>query len=258
MSDYVFSDNEKNAEIKRLQGLIKACDPFTINKLQSLNISENALCLEIGAGLGSIAKWLSQIVYKGKVIANDINTEHIDQLNIANLEVLKGDIRHLDLEDSSFDLIHARYVFIHIQDSHDLIVKLFKSLKPGGYLFIEEPDFSYESTISSPHHEIMDKVNRAITLMYDKMGLNIDIGQKLAPLVSSLDFKSIQSYADLHYQNGGSDMAIMMKNSCEYLREKYLETALVNESDIKNYLKICDHPNIWTHYFTTFSVIAEK
>lgn len=258
MSEYVFKNHEKENEKQRLEYLTRACDPLTIQKLTSLNIENNWHCLEVGAGLGTIAQWLSKTVYRGQVHANDVNTEHISSLNISNMKLLKGDITRIPLEENQFDLIHARYVLIHIKDSHELIQKLYQSLKPGGYIILEEPDFSYESNIISSGNEVMDKVNRAITIMYQNMGLNIDIAQNLAPLVSNSNFKNIESFADIHYQNGTSDMAVMMKSSCEFLKEKYLETGLVGENDIHHYLQVCDNPDIWTHYYTTFSVIAQK
>ncbi|MGH3831357.1 MAG: methyltransferase [Pseudonocardiaceae bacterium] len=53
-------------------------DPDTIRILESLPINESSRCLEIGAGMGSIAYWLAARCSRGHVVAVDIDTRNLD------------------------------------------------------------------------------------------------------------------------------------------------------------------------------------
>ncbi|VDC07353.1 unnamed protein product [Peniophora sp. CBMAI 1063] len=51
------------------------------------------------------------------------------------------DITHpLSVEPESFDLIHARLLFVHVRDPAAVIGRVASLLKPGGWVVIEEPD----------------------------------------------------------------------------------------------------------------------
>jgi hypothetical protein len=55
--DYTF-DNSGAQAATRFAALAAIFDPGTIRHLQDIGISEGWRCLEVGAGGGSIAKWL--------------------------------------------------------------------------------------------------------------------------------------------------------------------------------------------------------
>jgi ubiquinone/menaquinone biosynthesis C-methylase UbiE len=48
--------------------------------------------------------------------------------------VVRADIRTAQLQEQSFDLIHTRYVLIHLSDYEVALATMLNSLKPGGWL----------------------------------------------------------------------------------------------------------------------------
>lgn len=59
----------------RLQLLQQSLDSLTIQRLAQLGVQPGWHCLEVGAGVGSIAHWLAQQVGpQGSVVATDIDT----------------------------------------------------------------------------------------------------------------------------------------------------------------------------------------
>lgn len=58
MNAYIFDDNTKEREYRRLQLIEAANDPTTIALLQRTGIQPGWACLELGPGAGSILQWL--------------------------------------------------------------------------------------------------------------------------------------------------------------------------------------------------------
>jgi hypothetical protein len=57
---------------------------------------------------------------------------------------------------------------------------------------------------------------------------------------------------------GGSGMAAVMKMSTEQLREKYLATGVVDQSDLEWYCRFAGDPNTWAIYYATIAVSGRK
>lgn len=71
---YVAAEVNADTESGRLR-LLEVCrDPGTIGRLDRLGVSCGWRCLEVGAGHGSIARWLAERVGPtGSVLAADID-----------------------------------------------------------------------------------------------------------------------------------------------------------------------------------------
>jgi ubiquinone/menaquinone biosynthesis C-methylase UbiE len=76
------------------------------------------------------------------LLAIDINARFLTTTSEANTEVIEADIRTASVAPESFDLAHAQFVFIHIVDWAAALAATIRCLKPGGWLVLEEPDFS--------------------------------------------------------------------------------------------------------------------
>lgn len=126
-----------------MQAIEQVFDPASQRRIQFTGITKPWRCLEVGAGAGSITRWLAETVGEsGKVVAVDLDTRFVANSNQPNVEVLEADIRKLPLEDNAFDLVHARCVLIHVADFQVALTRMLQVLKPGGWIVLEEPDFS--------------------------------------------------------------------------------------------------------------------
>jgi SAM-dependent methyltransferase len=98
--------------------------------------------LEVGAGRGSIASWLSaRVGPRGHVTALDLDTSLLTWLDEPNVEVINGDVLEIDFPAGSFDLIHARLVLMHIPERRRALERMISWLAPGGWLVDEELDW---------------------------------------------------------------------------------------------------------------------
>ncbi|HJQ00746.1 MAG TPA: methyltransferase domain-containing protein [Jatrophihabitans sp.] len=126
-------------EFNRLQLLEAWGDPDTQGVLTDTGLSSGWRCLEIGAGAGSIARWLAGRCPDGTVVAVDADTRYLNEQQSDNLEWRAGDIRTMDFAASSFDLIHSRCTFCHLVERAALVDAAVGWLAPGGWLVIGDP-----------------------------------------------------------------------------------------------------------------------
>src|SRR4051794_17870088 len=109
-SNYVF-DNAWERGRARLATVEELLDPGSERHLARAGVGRGARCLEVGAGGGSIARWMCERTGPdGSVVATDLDTRYLDTLQVPNLEVRRHDIVTDPLEDGTFDLVHARLV----------------------------------------------------------------------------------------------------------------------------------------------------
>ena len=126
-------DNAWQDARQRLALLERWLDPGTIHQLHTLGVRAGWRCLVVGGGGGSITEWLCRKVGpSGHVVATDINTRFLEVLDYPNLEVRRHDILADDLEPAAFDLVHVRFVLMHLADPSQAVRRMAAALKPGG------------------------------------------------------------------------------------------------------------------------------
>jgi ubiquinone/menaquinone biosynthesis C-methylase UbiE len=134
-------DNAGKEAPERFTALSAMFDSGTIRHFESRNVGPGWRCLEVGGGGGSIASWLNhRVAATGRVVVTDIDTRFLESLKLPNLEVWRHNIVSDPLPETAFDLVHARLVLVHIQDTEKVLEKLIAALKPGGWLVSEEFD----------------------------------------------------------------------------------------------------------------------
>ena len=260
-SDYVFQGAEDLKELERLRLIEQVVDPASRRRLSDTGLSAGWRCLEVGPGAGSIMKWLGKMVGPtGQVVAVDISTKFLADQNGSNVEVRQDDIRTISLPLRQFDLVHARYVLIHMPDYEAALDRMLACLKPGGWIVIEEPDFSASRGVSGPEEELasVHKVNQAIERMYRGLGMDDRLGLKLPSLLQRRGLRPLTVENDAPLSAGGSGMAMIMRWSAVQLREKYLATGVVTESDLDRYGRFADSPETWAIYYATVAVSGQK
>ncbi|MFF7953271.1 class I SAM-dependent methyltransferase [Streptomyces griseorubiginosus] len=130
-------------EWERLRLLQEWGDPDTRTALGAVGLGRDWHCLEIGAGAGSVARWIADRCPDGSVVAVDIDTRYLgaegrDERR-PHLQWRAGDIRALDFAPGSLDLVHSRLTFCHLPEREELVARAVRWLKPGGWLVLGDP-----------------------------------------------------------------------------------------------------------------------
>jgi 2-polyprenyl-3-methyl-5-hydroxy-6-metoxy-1,4-benzoquinol methylase len=258
MDQYIFERNWDDREWERLRLIEQALDDQSIASLQATGIRREWDCLELGAGAGSIAQWMSNVVGDvGRVVAIDLKTDFLLHLSTPPCEVVQGDFLSASLE-GRFDLAHCRYVLVHNRQSQSMLEKLGSLLKPGGILVVEEPDFTSARLLNRDTDHSQQRVNNAICRMFDQMQLDPAFGLAVPHRVSHAGLEVREVDARMHFHHGGDTLARMMGHSTNALREKYIATGEADAVDIEKYIENSMNPTFWAMYYSTVTVVARR
>ncbi len=94
--------------------------------------------------------------------------------------------------------------------------------------------------------------------MYATLRMDYQLGLKLPALMQLRGLQRLTVENDAPLCAGGSGIATVMKLSTEQLREKYLATGVVRQSDLERYCRFADDPNSWAIYYATIAVNGRK
>ena len=143
-TSYLFDNAAEKEAGQRMAALSALHDPTTFRALERCGIAAGWRCLEVGGGNGSVARWMAERAGpSGHVLVTDIDPRFMTNgpdATPANMEVLRHDVVADGLPIDTFDLVHARLVLLWLPSRLEVLGRLIKSLKPGGWLVLEEYD----------------------------------------------------------------------------------------------------------------------
>jgi SAM-dependent methyltransferase len=256
---YVFHRAEDQPELARLKMIEAECDPGSRRRLSAIGLGAGWSCLEVGPGAGSLLRWMADAVGpSGLVCGVDVSTRFLPGPHPGHVQILEGDICSVPLQHGCFDLVHARYLLIHVPDVERALSAMLASLKPGGWLVLEEPDFSASRPAAGDPAGMaaVTRVNQAIRVMYERLGMDHALGFTLPARVQRRGLTDLSVEQDVPLCPGGSGMARMMRLSTLQLREKYLATGVVSAADLDAYCRFAEDPHSWAVYYATVAVCA--
>jgi len=130
----------------KLKGLLGG--PLLYNPyFKTFGLKGNESVLDFGCGGGTGSQCLANLLDKGgHLTCIDVSRYWIARARkrldkYSNVECKSGDIRELDIPDSSFDVISTFHVIHDITpaERQDIVKALSQRLKAGGLFFIKEP-----------------------------------------------------------------------------------------------------------------------
>jgi predicted O-methyltransferase YrrM len=260
MSRYLFSNSHAVA-MARLTGLEAIEDPSTIECLGQLGTKPGWHCLEIGAGAGSVARWLAgRVGATGRVVATDIDTALLDS---SSYEVWRHDIVRDQLPEAAFDLVHLRHVMFHIDQSQvpAVLRSLVGALKLGGVLLAEESDLhSWRPTPVTPEplrNAFVEGVQATLEI-YRSRGQDTALGRRLGALIESAGLRPVRIERRIRTVGGCSAEARFHQQSASQLADA-VGAANPAASDVLRRLENCfADRDLQYETRTTVSVTAMK
>ncbi|MFJ7164840.1 class I SAM-dependent methyltransferase [Streptomyces globosus] len=140
-------------------------DPYTRERLAALGAGPGTRCLDVGAGTGTIARWLAEEACADEVVALDRDTGRLDRLAGDRLRVRAADLTRLpdDPGLGTFDLVHARFVLMHLPERREVLARLVGLLNPGGHLVLSDAaDIPDPADTGSPYRRTLDAMWHAL------------------------------------------------------------------------------------------------
>ncbi len=219
-------DNAVEGELQRLRALEEIYDPTTRRHLAALEPRSGWRCLEVGAGRGSIARWLCErVTPHGSVVATDIDTRFLDAEPTPGLEARKHEIIGDALEEGAFDLVHSRLLLEHLPARADVLAKLYRAVKPGGWLVIEDSDWTLLRAPAAERYHVPQsawpievKVVEAFLALFDRAGVDWNYGRQLPQRLLALGLDDVHASLSTELVRGGSSQSVFYRMSTELVR----------------------------------------
>jgi ubiquinone/menaquinone biosynthesis C-methylase UbiE len=225
---YVFSDSSRRDEQYRC--LTAAHDPMTTKRLAATGVSDGWHCLELGAGNGSVARWLAdRVAPTGSVLATDVEPGRIG--DHPNLTAVVHDARIEPLPENRFDLVVARLVLQQLAERDAIMAKLVRSLKPGGWLQIEEFDTAYEPLLLAPDERgalVYQKFLTAKTKLMRSRGGDPEWGRQVAAAMRAAGLVEIDPQPYIQSRHAQSAALQLQLNHTYQLRDGLISMGMTD------------------------------
>ena len=154
--------------------------------------------LDVGCGPGTITIDLAGRVAPGTVVGIDRADEVIVQADelrrsrgAENVRFSTGDVYALELDDASFDVVHAHQVLQHLRDPVGALRELRRVLRPGGTLAVRDSD--YAAFVWAPRDALLARWNELYHSVTAQNGAEADAGRYLLGWVQQAGFTEVEA-----------------------------------------------------------------
>jgi SAM-dependent methyltransferase len=237
VSKYVFVSDDR----ARIQAAEELLDPGTRLILERLGLRAGWQCLEVGAGGGSIAAWLAERVGAGgRVVATDLDVRSL--VDLPGVEARQHDITRDPLEESAFDVVHARLVLEHLPARAAALQRLVRAVRPGGWLMLESVDYISAvpvSELGSAEHARSQAVRLA---EFKHSGVDFEFGRRLPSVLIGAGLEDVDNEGRAWLMRGGSPGARWFKLSMEHLRARLVGPGKLTDREVDRMLELFDDP----------------
>jgi SAM-dependent methyltransferase len=249
---YIY-DASSDDERTRLQLLERLNDPATIAHFEAVGVGPGWRCLEIGGGGGSVTRWLCERVgTEGRVVATDLDTRFLDEIDAPNLEVRRHDILADELEPGAYDLVHSRFLLEHLERYRDALARMVDALAPGGWIVLEDVDFA-GALMGDPAQRpgyppetipVAAEITTGMLAMAPVRGIQPELGRRLPALLAEAGLEDVGGEGRMTWLWTGTEEAELGRLSMERVTKVAVEMGALGEEDRARYMAVVTDPGI--------------
>lgn len=235
--------------------------------LERAGIAPGMRVLELGCGTGAMTCWLARKVGPhGSVIALDHCANSLAVLAARTAQAGLDNVvcQQVNLEQNipainEVDLVHGRFVLMHLRHSASLLCGLFDAMSPGSVLALEEPAIS---TFHSHADRQLWKFGIDLYRRYCRAHhVDPNFGGRLLNQVSEANFSVLDhmlSFAPMSYAQARRYMELSLTASSQ----RYIDAGLIERLILENYLSALStadkNDQRKTHFHAVVQLIAYR
>jgi len=236
-------DNRAVQAGQRFGALAALFNPVTFRHMEALGVGEGWRCWEVGAGGPSVPRWLAERVGpSGHVLATDLDVSWIGDGPGAGVEVRRHDVVEDDPPAGGFDLVHARLVLVHVPARDEALRRMVSSLRPGGWLLIEDFDMELQPLASieayRPEQHLANKLRVGFRALLRERGADPTFGRKLPRVLGEQGLVGVS--ADGYLPVDLPAMGVLDAANITQVREGLVAGGHVTDEEIERHLAACD------------------
>ncbi|MFE5858729.1 class I SAM-dependent methyltransferase [Streptomyces sp. NPDC056500] len=226
-------DNDAPVATEQLTLLSEILNRETFSVLgEEVRVGHGWRCWEVGAGDGSVARWLAaRVGTSGHVVASDIKPHHVP--SHPRIEAIRHDLTSDPWPEPKFDLIHARLVLMHLADKEAIAARLAAHLRPGGALVLTDwyCGCADQSMIKSPVDEYTTRIfqdyHDGVHKLAGQTGMDFDWASRTPDVLSAAGHRDITVRDYQAPGEGGKPTALLAR-----LHTSMLESFLLSETNL--------------------------
>jgi SAM-dependent methyltransferase len=231
-------DNAQEEAGARFAALSTLFDPSTFRHIDALGIGPGWRCWEVGAGGRSVPEWLaSRVGSGGRVLATDIDVSWLPAADTA-YEARRHDIGTDPVPEEGFDLVHARLVLVHVPQRAEALLTLVRSLKPGGWLLVEDADPALQPLLcpdeSGPEQVLANRLRRGFRELMAEQGVDLAYGRTLPRLLRAAGLADVQ--ADAYFPITAPACTALEVATVAQVRDRLVANRLATDAEIDEHL----------------------
>ena len=260
---YFAADAEFEAELERLREMEAMSDPLTTRLLAALGVRPGWRCLEIGAGGGSVVRWLSeQVGTNGQVVATDIDLRFLGDLTLPNVEVRRLDIVNDDLvEVGVFDLVHCRFVLCHLGAPEMALNRMVTALRPGGFVLVEDLDATCVEAVDGTHpfaDGFMSAFPKRARWLSENGIMDMSFGKSLPLLMHRVGLVEVGNEGSSGIARGGELDSSMWLTMSERLDDYLVTEGILSQIEVDATRGALTDPSFWLRNGMTISAWGRR
>ncbi|RSS80071.1 trans-aconitate 2-methyltransferase [Streptomyces sp. WAC06614] len=220
-----------------------AYDAVTMARLRALGAGPGWHCLDVGAGTGTVSRRLLDEAGVTSVLAVDRDVRFLTTRPVPGLDVREADITApgaaRDLGPGRFQLVHARFVLMHLTGHERLITALAELVAPGGVLVLSDAvDLTSDRrTPDTPYAEVMRAMWRGLR---ETIGTDVSWVPSYPHLLRAAGLVPVAAEIHVPPLVPGSPISRFWADTWERSRPAMLATGLVDDATVDAAIRYLD------------------
>ena len=234
----VYPLGSSQGESARLQRQADELAADSAALLDKVGLGPGQSAIDLGCGPRGVLDLMAERVSPGgRVVGLDADPVHTAmavefaaERRLSGVEIVTADALNTGLPSGSFDLVHARTLFINVPEPAGLAAEMARLARPGGWVAAVEPDT--EHALCYPPHPAFDRVGEIFRVVFSRNGADAAMGRRVPELFRQAGLTDVGVEAKAQMYPPGNSRRTIRLDLVRAMRPMVLEMQVATEAEL--------------------------